>query len=51
MRPAAPQLIKRQGLSRFVRKTGPGLRVGTQLGEALAPDHRQDIKHDRTVAR
>jgi hypothetical protein len=51
MRSAATQLVKRQPLSRFVRKTGTSLRVGKQMLEAIAQDHRQDIKHDLTVAR
>jgi hypothetical protein len=51
MRSAAAKLCKRQRLARLISKTAPSLRVGKQMIEALAQDHRDHIKHDLTVAR
>ena len=47
----ATKLFKRQRVTRLVRKTDAGLRVGKQMVEAIAQDHRRNIKHDLTVAR
>ncbi len=51
MRPATAQLFKGKPLPRLVRKTAPRLRVAKQMIQALAQDHRRNIKHDLTVAR
>src|SRR5712691_5946952 len=51
MRPATAQLFKGKRLPRLVRKTNPGLRVAKQMIQAIAQDHRRNIKHDLTVAR
>src|SRR5215510_10741985 len=51
MRSAAAQLFKGQRLTGLVRETGSRLRVGKQMIQAVAQDHRRKIKHDLTVAR
>src|SRR4029434_4869286 len=51
MRASAASLVKGKGLTRLVRKTGPGLGVGKQMIETVAQHHRQHIKDDRTIAR
>ena len=51
MRSTATKLFKRKRLTRLISKTDTGLRVGNQMVEALAQDHRHDITHDLTVAR
>jgi D-alanyl-D-alanine dipeptidase len=51
MRPATAQLFKGKRLPRLVRKTAPSLRVAKQMLQAIAQDHRRNIKHELTVAR
>ena len=51
IRPAAAKLLKCQRLTRLICHTGPSLGVRQQMVETLAQEHRQQIKHDLTVAR
>src|SRR5215467_3417471 len=51
MRPAAAKLLKCQRLTRLLCQPGPSLRVRKQMVETIAQEHRQQIKHDLTIAR
>src|SRR5215467_2892041 len=51
MRPAAAKLLKCQRLTRLICQPGPSLGVRKQMVETIAQEHRQQIKHDLTVAR
>ena len=51
MRASTTHLFKRQRLTRLGGETSSSLRVGKEMRQAVAQDHRRKIKHDRTVVR
>ena len=50
MRALGTQLLKGDRLARLVGKSCPSLRVGKQMIQTVAQNHRQHIKDDLTIA-